>query len=223
MLLNNNLQILLSNFHSIYFAVAATIFYKKSFQLKWMWTILAFILAGYLTIISFSLRLPSLAVGLIICLYSWPILKTCNIWTFLTFVVAIVDPSTVLYTNKTIFTITIAMIAAIPQFIRCQPCKSKLREVRANLGPVYILYVLKTALLIYNVDKRSGQMLVISFLSATIAGVFFRPDNGALLPLLSIRIRTNRRKFCHRILMIFSFMWYAVVVIIKMTSIVIKI
>lgn len=212
MLLNNNYLILLKLLQSVCFAAGATVFYRKSFQLKWTWTVLGFILTGYTTSSPYPFNLLTSVIATTISYYSWTILKGCDTWTFLTFLVAIMDPSTLLPFNRTTVTIAIAMIAAVPQFIRCQPLRSKLRELRARLGPVYILYVLRTALLVYNIDKTGGQMLFFSFFVAILAGVLFRPDNGVLLSLLIVGIQAHRRRCCHRSLMIFSFVWFMVVV-----------
>lgn len=198
---------------SAYLAAGATVFYRKSFQLKWTWTILGFVIAGYSASLSHPLNVLSLAVATTISYHSWTILQGCDKWTFLVFLVAIMDPSTctVCPVYRSILMFATATIAAVPQFIRCQPFRSRFRELRAKLGPVYILYVLRTALLIYNDDKTGGQMLFISFGAAILAGILFRPDNSVLLSLLIVGIRSDKRKLCHKNLMISSFVWFLTV------------
>lgn len=198
---------LLQVLQSTCLAAGATLFYRKSFELKWTWTIFGFIVAGYSASLSYPLNVLSVATTTTVSYYNWTVLKGCDKWTILTFLVAIMDPSTckLLPFNRSTVTFATAIFAAVPQFIRCQPFKRKFRELRSRLGPVYILYVLRTALLIYDVDKAGGHMLFISFGAAILAGVLFRPDNGALLSLLFVGVRSNRRKVCHRKLMMFSF------------------
>lgn len=207
---------LLQVLQSAYLAAGATIFYRKSFQLKWMWTILGFIVLGYSAGLSYSLNVLSMPAATIVSYYSWSILTECDKWTFLTFLVAIyMDPSTCTLHPliRTSLTFATALCAAVPQFIRCQPFRSNFREVRARLGPVYILYVFRSVFLIFDVDKTGGQMLFISFLAAVLAGVLFRPDNGVLLSLLIVGVQSNRRKCVHRSLMIFSFLWFFIVAV----------
>lgn len=210
-----HLNILLQVLQSAYLAASATVFYRKHFELKWTWTILGFIVAGYSTSLSYSFNLLSLAAAPAIIYYSWSIVRGCDLWTFLTFLVAIMDPST--YTLcpviRTTLTFTTALCAAVPQFMRCQPFMIRFRELRARLGPVYILYVLRTALLIYDVDKAKGLMLFVSFLFAILAGVLFRPDNSVLLSLFIVGVRRNIRKCIHRSLMILSFVCMFIVAV----------
>lgn len=210
-----HLNILLQVLQSACFAASATVFYRRHFELNWTWTVLGFIVAGCYTSISYSSNLLSLAAALTISYYSWSILNECDPWTFLTFLVAIMDPSTCTLCPfiRTTLTFATALFAAVPQFMRCEPFRSRCRELRSRLGPVYILYVLRTALLIYDVDKAKGLMLFVSFLFAILAGVLFRPDNSVLLSLFIVGVRRNIRKCIHRSLMILSFVCMFIVAV----------
>jgi hypothetical protein len=126
---------------------------------------------------------------------------------------AFLDILQVFFEERLRYTVIVTFLAAIIQFIRVQPFKTWLREFRAKLGPVYILYGFKSAMLIFEVNISVGCLIFASTFLSQIAGVIFRPDNGVVLSLFRAGVMSDVRKRIHRILMIFSLTWYTVAVL----------
>jgi hypothetical protein len=126
---------------------------------------------------------------------------------------AFLDILQVFFEERLIYMVIATFLSAFIQFIRVQPFKTWLREFRAKLGPVYILYGFKSAVLISEVNISVGHLIFASTFLSLLAGVIFRPDNGVVLSLFKAEVMSDVRKRIHKNLMIFSLIWYAFAVL----------
>lgn len=194
-------------------ATAATVFYKKSFQRDWIKTIILLLMSACAADLNTTLFLTFLTVTGINVYYNWTWIKTCSLSTCVFFFLAILDIMQIFFEDRLPYTVVITFVAAIPQFMRCQLFKTRLREVRAKLGPVYILYGFKSAFLILEVNSSVGYLIFASAILSSLAGFIFRPDNGVMLSFFKAGVRSDVRKRIHRCLMIASLTWYAIAVL----------
>ena len=206
-------------------ATAATVFYKRSFRSSGICTIIWLLITASACAISTcaisacaiylntTLLLALITITGISLNYNWTLIQTCNLYTLVFFFLAFLDILQVFFEERLRYTVIVTFLAAIIQFIRVQPFKTWLREFRAKLGPVYILYGFKSAMLIFEVNISVGCLIFASTFLSQIAGVIFRPDNGVVLSLFRAGVMSDVRKRIHRILMIFSLTWYTVAVL----------
>ena len=145
--------------------------------------------------------------------YNWTWIQTCNRGTLVVFFLAILDIMQEVFEERLTYTVIVTFAAAFPQFMRARPFKKRLTEVRAKLGPVYILYGFKSAVLIYEVNISVGRLIYASTFLSFLAGLMFRPDNGVVLSLFKAGVMSDVRKRIHRTLMIFSLTLYAFAVL----------
>ena len=196
-------------------ATAATVFYKKSFRSSGIHTIILLLMTAYACAIHLNttLFLALIIITGISLNYNWTWIKTCNLGTLVVFFLAILDIMQAVFGERLTYTVIITFAAAFPQFIRAQPFKKRLTEVRAKLGPVYILYGFKSAVLISEVNISVGRLIFASTFLSLLAGVIFRPDNGVVLSLFKAEVMSDVRKRIHRNLMISSLIWYGFAVL----------
>lgn len=122
--------------------------------------------------------------------------------------------------NSPVRAIVVQLGVSLTQFIR-RPLslKNKMRRLRVFMGPVYVLYSVRSFYLTYlDLGPVSPWVCTLSFASAVLAcvgGVLFRPDNGLMLNVLLNRfdrkteqfdgkIEHAQRKVIHRNCMILS-------------------
>lgn len=194
-------------------ATAATVFYKKPFRRSWITTIILLLMTACAVHLNTTLFWAFFTITGINLYYNRKLIKTCNLGTLVVFFLAILDIMQVFVNEKLTFTIITTFVAAFPQFIRAQPFKTRFREVRAKLGPVYILYGFKSAVLVSEVNRSAGCLIFVSTVLSCCAGVIFRPDNGVVLSLFTAGVMSDVRKRIHRYLMIASLTWYAFAVL----------
>lgn len=196
-------------------ATATTVFYKKSFRISGIHTIILLLMTAYACVIHLNttLFLALITITGISLNYNWTWIKTCNLYTLVLFFLAFLDILQVFFEERLIYTVIVTVPAACIQFIRTQPFKTWLREFRAKLGPVYILYGFKSAVLISEVNISVGRLIFASTFLSFLAGLMFRPDNGVVLSLFKAGVMSDVRKRIHKNLMIFSFTWYTFAVL----------
>jgi len=196
-------------------ATATTVFYKKSFRISGIHTIILLLMTAYACVIHLNttLFLALITITGISLNYNWTWIKTCNLYTLVLFFLAFLDILQVFFEERLRYTVITTFLAAFIQFIRTQPFKTWLREFRAKLGPVYILYGFKSAVLISEVNISVGRLIFASTFLSFLAGLMFRPDNGVVLSLFKAGVMSDVRKRIHKNLMIFSFTWYTFAVL----------
>ena len=97
--------------------------------------------------------------------------------------------------------------SAVAQFLR-KPIwlKVKLQDMRSKMGPVYVLYVGLCAMKL----KSSLPFADLEALTSFIAGIIFKPDNGAILELLEYETKLSERLYWHGCLMIVSLVTFMI-------------
>ena len=139
------------------------------------------------------------------------IIKAMKLDIFLFFLAIILDAK--FNFTETVFQPWIVIrvfVSALPQFLR-KPIwlKVKLQDMRSKLGPVYVLYVALCAMK----HTSSLPFADLAALTSCIAGIIFRPDNGAVLELLGYETKLPERRYWHGRLMIVSLVTFMISVI----------
>ena len=194
-------------------ASAATVYYNRSFRSSGIHTIILLLMTAYVFHLNTTLFLALITITWISLNYNWTWIQTCNLYTLVFFFLAFLDILQVFFEERLRYTVIVTFLAAILQFIRVQPFTTWLREFRAKLGQVYILYGFKSAVLISEVNISVGRLIFASTFLWQIAAVIFRPDNGVVLSLFRAGVMPDVRKRIHKMLMIFSLTWYVVAVL----------
>ena len=98
----------------------------------------------------------------------------------------------------------IALSAAF-QFIR-EPLwlKTKLQGVRSKLGPIFVLSVLDFAASVVTDNSMVMMLRYIASLAALLGGILFRPDNSTILNVIGKRMNRIERKNFHKKCMVCS-------------------
>ena len=213
----------------ILYAAGATLFFKKTFRLSILPTVLSMVLIGAileqtctwsLITVSCLLILPVSAL-VYTCRQNFDWLKTglkmdMFVWFLLAFMDVKFNGHRTLVTNMFFHTycpdiveltwnLVRLLVTACPQFLR-KPIwlKAKLQGIRSKLGPMYALFI---TCYVINLEKN----IIMTSLGTTasgfaiLAGIFCRPDNSAMLELVGCSMKYRSRRKLHGRLMILSF------------------
>lgn len=214
------------------FATASTIFYKKTFQVNGVGIVGSVLLFGCVLELFERLPIPVysclilLNIGLL-CYSAYTLrewlataTKSDDFFTFVPFFLAILDVrcglGEMLGFNSLAWTSLRIIASAVPQFLR-KPLwlKTKLQHIRPKLGPIYVLSVTHYVLTRTTDSMQwAGLLANMTMVAAVVAGVFFRPDNSAMLNLVGddiehvfsriSRMKLPERRYYHGRLMGFS-------------------
>ena len=213
----------------ILYAAGATLFFKKTFRLSILPTVLSMVLIGAILEQTDTWSLKTVSCLLILtvsalvytCRQNFDWLKTglkmdMFIWFLFAFMDVKFNGHRTLFTNVFFHTycpdiveltwnLVRLLVTACPQFLR-KPIwlKAKLQGIRSKLGPMYALFI---TCYVINLEKN----IIVTSLGTTasgfaiLAGIFCRPDNSAMLELVGCSMRYRSRRKLHGRLMILSF------------------
>lgn len=202
-------------FTCLSYSIAATVFYKKSFNFEMVPSVLLHMFTAYIlhhTVNGYFQFSVVLCVAHVISAYLWckqrlPLKYSCTLY----FVILLDEVFPLLFNKIVPFSFPLPcriLTTALLQFIRRPEwLKVFLREPRSLAGPVFVFYITKHHYLkIVNGDEDVFMTAIcaVSGLAAVLAGVFFRPDNDTVTKLCGIHSTYSLRKKIHRSLMIVS-------------------
>lgn len=197
------------------FSVSILTFYRKSFNRENIPQFLCFLVEGIVTFVWGHHAAIAGTLTILACYstYKWRSdMKFRHSFPLVLFLSELENqlPVGVQLINSPVRAIGVQLGVSLTQFIR-RPLslKNKMRRLRVFMGPVYVLYSVRSFYLTYlDLGPVSPWVCTLSFASATLAcvgGVIFRPDNGLMLNVL-FRWHTEhaQRKVIHRNCMILS-------------------
>lgn len=197
------------------FSVAILTFYRRSFNRENVPQFLCFLVEGILTFVwgHTAVIVGTLTISVCLSTYKWRSnMKFRHSFPLVFFLLELENqlPVGVQLINSPERAIVVQLVVSLTQFIR-KPLslKNKMRRLRVFMGPVYVLYSVRSFYLTYlDLGLVCPWVCTLSFASAALAcvgGVMFRPDNGVTLNVL-FRWQTEhaQRKTIHRNCMILS-------------------
>lgn len=218
---------ILKFFSCVLYAVAATLFFKKTFPQAVIPAVVCLTILGtFLGLVrNYPLSIIILLVTVCVVCHNcyrnkqW-LQSAIKLDMFLTFSFAIIDvqfkPVVYMLTKilddrytdeevETMWFVFRIFLTSVPQFIR-KPIwlKARLQGLRSKLGPIYVLNV---AIFVLSLETgvQSATLGNMAVVCAVVAGLCFRPDNSAMLDMLGYPMTFRERRYNHGRLMIISF------------------
>jgi hypothetical protein len=197
-------------------SVALQTFYRKSFSTTILPQFLCFLTLGIFPPLPFDSGKSAFIFlatvrGPLTCfaIYKWIWRKNIKSYNLLLVLVVVMEIDFYPLLHSPEWAIGAQLVVSLTQFIR-KPLslKNKIREIRVFLGPVYVLYSVRSFYLVHRTFGSAypslGALMFANAALASVGGVLFRPDNDILLKHLGWKTYQQDRRLRHRNCMILS-------------------